>query len=396
MGFPLFGCGCKDKKKDCVACSDIHFISEDSSIIILPKGDCLWDLTVDYSLLPFFVEDSQTVDLSGNGHEDNPLIAEVIVGDEDNSIDSLVVYEDGFFKTRSASSISGSDTNFANTDLTFDGDRLHDLDGNVVGLVNGFFGLGTDAPTRIFSIEEEILMFNDAPGGLLSVVQASSGKTMSIRGGRSENADGIELMPNAYGSNPSILIRETIGGNNIYAAWKNSGANDQLYIGIDNEAEEAYIEPVNATTTIALYRELRFDAYPASRNDGPTTKAFYSDDETGAIKYGPIVGGGEGGSSILIHNLKLADYTVGEGDNFILADASAGDIDITLPAGTSLFAAFQSSPILIKRIDNSVNVVNVIVTGADTIEGLTGISLINQWDDVTVIPHATGYYRKSS
>lgn len=70
---------------------------------------------------------------------------------------------------------------------------------------------------------------------------------------------------------------------------------------------------------------------------------------------------------------KTANFTAANGD-FILADATAGNITITLPSAPAAGAL-----VAVKKIDVSVNTVTIDPTGAGTVDGSANASTATQW-----------------
>ena len=73
-------------------------------------------------------------------------------------------------------------------------------------------------------------------------------------------------------------------------------------------------------------------------------------------------------------------YTVAADVFYVRADATAGIFTVTLPTALNN----QGRPVLVKKIDSSVNAVTVSGTGSDTIEGGT-VSLATQWSRTHLI-----------
>lgn len=61
-----------------------------------------------------------------------------------------------------------------------------------------------------------------------------------------------------------------------------------------------------------------------------------------------------------------ADYTIVETDGLIRVDATAGDVDITLPLSTEVL----NYQYIIKRVDNTGNTVTVAGTASEPVDGL--------------------------
>jgi hypothetical protein len=84
---------------------------------------------------------------------------------------------------------------------------------------------------------------------------------------------------------------------------------------------------------------------------------------------------------------KNTNYTMTASDCVILANASAGEITITLPP------ANKSGMIVhVKKVDSSANVVNISSAGTDTIEGATTVSLLLQYSSRTLISNGEGMW----
>lgn len=79
------------------------------------------------------------------------------------------------------------------------------------------------------------------------------------------------------------------------------------------------------------------------------------------------------GFSMPVNNI-VAGVTAGANNNIYLADATGGDVTVTLPTAAS---AGQGGRILVKKIDDSANNVILSPDAADTIEGQ---SLDFQWN----------------
>lgn len=82
---------------------------------------------------------------------------------------------------------------------------------------------------------------------------------------------------------------------------------------------------------------------------------------------------------------KTADYTTVAGDSIVLVDASAGAINITLIAPSSV----SGQKFTVKKIDSSANPVNVI----GTIDGASSQVLRKKDQAVDAVSNGTAYYR---
>lgn len=95
-----------------------------------------------------------------------------------------------------------------------------------------------------------------------------------------------------------------------------------------------------------------------------------------------VNGLGNGGSVELTSPavIIVANLTVTTSHWFIFADATAGNIAITLPAATATHL------IAVKKIDLSVNTVTVTRAGADLIDGAATKVLTLQWESYFFVP----------
>ena len=82
-----------------------------------------------------------------------------------------------------------------------------------------------------------------------------------------------------------------------------------------------------------------------------------------------------GGLGLPAHFVHTAVAYTAAPDDFVLVDASLGDVPVTLPAGSEI-----GSLVAVKKVDASANVVTVAPQGGGTIDGDTeGASLEAQW-----------------
>lgn len=82
---------------------------------------------------------------------------------------------------------------------------------------------------------------------------------------------------------------------------------------------------------------------------------------------------------------KTSDYTITATDGVIVADATTGNILITLPAAAGL----QGKVYTVKRIDSSAN--TVTVQGAQTIDDAVN-QLLNQYDALMIVSDNTEWW----
>ncbi len=90
---------------------------------------------------------------------------------------------------------------------------------------------------------------------------------------------------------------------------------------------------------------------------------------------------------------KTTSYTVTSSDAAIFADASSGNVTITLPAASGL----NGYSFYIKRLDNvTANTVTIARSGSDTIDGVTSLTIGAQNDVRCVLSDGTKWYVLSS
>ncbi len=98
-------------------------------------------------------------------------------------------------------------------------------------------------------------------------------------------------------------------------------------------------------------------------------------------KVAPVAGGGSLAGNVIITDV---DYTLGESDCTVLADASGEALVITLPDPSDV----EGQIFIIKKTDSSAN--SVLVVG--TIDGLSNVVLWTENQAVTVQAHSTAFY----
>lgn len=76
-----------------------------------------------------------------------------------------------------------------------------------------------------------------------------------------------------------------------------------------------------------------------------------------------------------------ADTTANQGD-VLLVDTSAGDVNITIPAASSITGV---GIIRVTKISNDPNSINFIMTGADTLNGQPGGSIATPYQAVAYV-----------
>jgi len=75
-------------------------------------------------------------------------------------------------------------------------------------------------------------------------------------------------------------------------------------------------------------------------------------------------------------------------DYTILADATSGVVNITLPVASTVSRRIYE----VKKIDSSANLVSLIASGVDTIDGMSSFSMSVQWQATTVQSNGTNWF----
>lgn len=90
----------------------------------------------------------------------------------------------------------------------------------------------------------------------------------------------------------------------------------------------------------------------------------------------------------LATSTKTSNYTITGTDVVVFANATSGNVTITLPTASSN-AGYR---FYIKRIDGSGNTCSIARSGSDTIDGQTSISLDIQYTSLTVVSDGGAWY----
>lgn len=85
---------------------------------------------------------------------------------------------------------------------------------------------------------------------------------------------------------------------------------------------------------------------------------------------------------------KTTNYTIGATDTVIFANATTGNVSITLPTASGL-AGYR---FYVKRTDSSANTCTIARSGADTIDGQTSLSLDLQYTALAVVSDGSAWY----
>lgn len=85
---------------------------------------------------------------------------------------------------------------------------------------------------------------------------------------------------------------------------------------------------------------------------------------------------------------QTTNYTVSSSDTVVFANATSGNVTITIPAASGL-AGYR---FYIKRTDGSGNTVTVQRSGSDTIDGMTSFTLDQQYTAFAVVSNGSAWY----
>lgn len=127
------------------------------------------------------------------------------------------------------------------------------------------------------------------------------------------------------------------------------------------------------------------DLYYRDSGGALTRLPIGSSDQTLRVSGGVPAWGTGGGWAT---STKTSNYTVGSSDTVIFANATSGNVTITLPAASSL-AGYR---FYIKRVDGSANTCTVARTASDTIDGQTSFTIDQQYTAVMVVSDGSAWY----
>lgn len=101
------------------------------------------------------------------------------------------------------------------------------------------------------------------------------------------------------------------------------------------------------------------------------------------------------GAIKVVTNGRLVDYltvtgdtTLDNGYEVILADATGGNLTITLPS----VSTYPGQVYTIKKIDGTINTVTVDGAGSQTIDGELIITIIDQYVSITIANNGVAWY----
>jgi hypothetical protein len=86
---------------------------------------------------------------------------------------------------------------------------------------------------------------------------------------------------------------------------------------------------------------------------------------------------------------KTAAYTITEGDDVVLADATGGAFSVILPKAT----LFKGRQFWVKKVDASGNAVTIDGDGSETIDGAATLALAAQWDNARLLSTGTAWLK---
>ena len=116
--------------------------------------------------------------------------------------------------------------------------------------------------------------------------------------------------------------------------------------------------------------------------------------DSGSIA-GPAGPAGPPGNSNVYVVTKGSNYTASVStDNVILVDATAGNVNITLPLASAMYSSLKTVVFTIKKIDSSIHVVNILPSGSDTIDGTSSKVLNTQFQSLDIFSSGGNLYVK--
>lgn len=193
-------------------------------------------------------------------------------------------------------------------------------------------------------------------------------------------------------SNLGLTIENAAGNDrNIHFSSGSYGADaDRRWsIQVDNVAESG--SPTNAGSNFRISRRSDSGVFTATavyvrRSDGQVginnTSPTQLLDVAGTIKGTGMM------QSISTKIASQSPYTLLSGDYTILADATSGNLTMTLQAAASHTGRIYK----IKKIDASVNTVTIDANGSETIDGATTQVISTQWASVTIQSNGTSWF----
>jgi hypothetical protein len=166
-----------------------------------------------------------------------------------------------------------------------------------------------------------------------------------------------------------------------------SGLDADTVDGIEASSLGSDVSNDGATVTNSA-TDLNFTDNIVASDDGDGTSTLAIDDGPNSGLDADTLDGTEladiaGGYSTAV--TKTSNHTAID-RQVVLADATAGDVGITLPSPT------DGQLITVKKIDSSNNAVNIVTPSSETIDGQSSISITNQFATRETVSNGTDYF----
>jgi hypothetical protein len=277
-----------------------------------------------------------------------------------------------------------------------DTDKTLELDTEVVGT---HISVGQEMVLRATNktgatLTNGTLVYIDGAQGIRPTIQKASATDGSTGEGQVMGWVAHDIADNATGYVTTFgLVRDipTSGftaGDSLYLSTTSGVYTNVAPVAPDHSIHVGYVIVVNATEGVVL----------AHIDDGFQTYQLHDVDETPPSASGTILvwngtkyivgslANVAGGSQPRNTQPITADYSVAAADRTLLVDASAGQVVVTL-LGAS---AASGVPLDVKKIDSSAN--QVIVSGAQNIDGALTAPLTSQYEGITVLSDNSQYW----
>jgi hypothetical protein len=217
--------------------------------------------------------------------------------------------------------------------------------------------------------------------GGLNIVQ--SGNTVLFSGGAGGTSTGFLYLT---GSNPTIIDNYSLtsGLSSTFVPFASSFTGSPYVFGsLMNTGTEPLVPYIiSGTRTSGFFLDFG-DPLPGNKY----SFTYIATTQLGllAVSSGYTTINVSGNSSILAVNKKVSNYTLSVLDDVILADSSSSLVRLSLPSASTVSGKLFK----MKRINSGDN--SVVVSGT-FIDGETGISLVSQYQSLSVISDGSGYY----
>jgi hypothetical protein len=144
-------------------------------------------------------------------------------------------------------------------------------------------------------------------------------------------------------------------------------------------------------TTDAAFLSAHVDTYYLGQSTteyiaGGTAAVLVTAGGTEKLSVGAVITDKVGAAVPIV--AKTADYLVTTSDHTILVDATSDDVDITLPDAADV----AGRVVVIKRTDDSANVVRVVAQAGEDIDANQHYFLLDRWDSITVQSYGDNWY----